>query len=79
MVVSNIGMVPHISVLYTSNAGPYTATVQTALTDDHEVSSFEYMNRISTAIEQQLPDVRTFFRAVHKRPRVGTHWACRRL
>ena len=63
MVVSNIGMVPDFSALYTSNAGPYTATVQTALTDNHAVSSFEYMNRVRTAIEKQFPDVRTFFQS----------------
>ncbi len=63
MVVSNIGMVPDFSALYTSNAGPYTATVQTALTDDHRVSSFEYMRRVRNAIEKQLPDTRTFFQS----------------
>ncbi|MGA7411347.1 MAG: efflux RND transporter permease subunit, partial [Bryobacteraceae bacterium] len=63
MVVSNIGMVPDFSALYTSNAGPYTATIQTALTDDHRVSSFEYMSSVRTAIEKQFPDTRTFFQS----------------
>ena len=31
MVVSNIGVVPDFSSLYTTNAGPYTATIQVAL------------------------------------------------
>ena len=61
MVVSNIGVVPDFSSLYTSNSGAYTATVQAALTDDHKVSSFEYMDRVRKAIAQQYPDVRTFF------------------
>ena len=61
MVVSNIGMVPDFSALYTSNAGPYTATVQTALQDDHELSSFEYMDQVRQRIEDKFPDVRTFF------------------
>src|SRR5581483_9111807 len=51
MVVSNIGMVPDFSALYTSNAGPYTATVQTALNDDHRLSSFEYMDRVRREID----------------------------
>ena len=63
MVVSNIGMVPDFSALYTSNAGPYTATVQSALQDDHKVSSFEYMDRVRKAISQNYPDVRTFFQS----------------
>ncbi|MBV9295393.1 MAG: efflux RND transporter permease subunit, partial [Acidobacteriaceae bacterium] len=63
MVVSNIGMVPDFSALYTSNAGPYTATVQTALHDDHSLSSFAYMDRVRSEIEQNFPDVRTFFQS----------------
>src|ERR1700761_4653340 len=63
MVVSNIGMVPDFSALYTSNSGPYTATVQTALKDDHTLSSFAYMDRVRSEIEQQFPDVRTFFQS----------------
>jgi multidrug efflux pump subunit AcrB len=40
MVVSNIGIVPDFSALYTTNAGPYTATIQVALNEGHERSSF---------------------------------------
>ncbi len=63
MVVSNIGMVPDFSALYTSNSGPYTATVQTALQDNHKISSFEYMDRVRAAIAKDFPDVRTFFQS----------------
>jgi len=63
MVVSNIGVVPDFSSLYTSNSGAYTATIQTALTDDHDVSSFEYMDRVRQAIGHQYPEVRTFFQS----------------
>ncbi len=60
MVVSNIGIVPDFSALYTNNAGPYTATVQAALNDDHKVSTFEYMDRVQNEIARQFPDIRTF-------------------
>ena len=60
MVVSNIGIVPDFSALYTNNAGPYTATVQAALNDDHKVSTFAYMDRVQNEIAQQFPEVRTF-------------------
>jgi multidrug efflux pump subunit AcrB len=60
MVVSNIGVVPDFSSLYTTNAGPYTATVQVALQPSHKISSFEYMDRVRKAIASQYPDVRTF-------------------
>jgi len=61
MIVSNIGVVPDFSALYTTNAGPYTATVQVALTDDHKVSSFEYIDRVRDQLAKRFPDVRTFF------------------
>jgi multidrug efflux pump subunit AcrB len=61
MMVSNIGIVPDFSALYTTNAGPYTATIQVALNDTHKLSSFEYMDRVRTAITGKYPDVRTFF------------------
>jgi hydrophobic/amphiphilic exporter-1 (mainly G- bacteria), HAE1 family len=63
MVVSNIGVVNDFSSLYTDNAGEYTSTVQVALNDDHETSSFEYIARVRKAIAAQLPDVRTFFQS----------------
>jgi len=61
MIVSNIGIVPDFSALYTTNAGPYTATIQVELKDSHKTGSFEYMNRVRRAIAAKYPDVRTFF------------------
>jgi multidrug efflux pump subunit AcrB len=58
--VSNIGVVNDLSSLYTTNSGSYAATIQTQLTDDHKVSSYDYMNRVQEAIRQQFPDLRTF-------------------
>ncbi len=60
-IVSNIGVVPDFSSLYTTNSGPYTATVQVALNEPHRLSSFEYMDRVQKAMASQFPDVRTFF------------------
>ena len=60
-IVSNIGVVPDFSALYTTNAGPYTATVQVQLTPEHKLSSFEYMDRVQTGMAKQFPDIRTFF------------------
>lgn len=63
MTVSNIGVVDDFSSLYTSNSGAYTATIQAALSDNHRLSSFEYMDRVRQAIATQYPDVRTFFQS----------------
>jgi multidrug efflux pump subunit AcrB len=60
-IVSNIGVVPDFSSLYTTNAGPYTATVQVALNEPHELSSFTYMDRVQVAMARKFPDIRTFF------------------
>ena len=60
-IVSNIGVVPDFSALYTTNSGPYTATVQVQLTDSHKLSSFEYMDRVQQGMAKQFPDIRTFF------------------
>ena len=61
MIVSNIGIVPDFSALYTTNAGPYTATVQVELNESHKTGSFEYMDRVRSAIATQYPELRTFF------------------
>lgn len=61
IVVSNIGVAPGFSSMYTSNSGPYTATIQVALNDSHELGSFEYMDRVQHAMETKFPDLRAFF------------------
>jgi HAE1 family hydrophobic/amphiphilic exporter-1 len=60
MVVSNLGVVPDFSALYTTNAGPYMATIQVELQDRHEFTSFEYMDRVQQAMGKQFPEIRTF-------------------
>ena len=60
-IVSNIGVVPDFSSLYTTNSGPYTATVQVQLNDKHKLSSFEYMERVHDRMEKQMPEIRPFF------------------
>jgi multidrug efflux pump subunit AcrB len=63
MIVSNIGVVNDCSSLYTTNAGEYTATIQTALNDDHHESSLTYMNRVRDELAAKFPDVRAFFQS----------------
>jgi multidrug efflux pump subunit AcrB len=60
LIVSNIGVVPDFSALYTTNAGPYTATVQVQLNEPHGLSSFDYMDRVQNRMAKQFPDIRTF-------------------
>jgi multidrug efflux pump subunit AcrB len=63
LIVSNIGVIPGFSSIYTSNSGPYTATVQVALNEGHSVSSFEYMNRVRHKLQEDMPELSTFFQS----------------
>jgi len=63
LIVSNIGVVSGFSSIYTSNAGPHTGTVQVALADDHSVSSFEYIDRVRKKVEEEMPELSTYFQS----------------
>ncbi len=62
-VVSNVGLMPDLSALFTPNSGMHTAFVQVGLKEDHKVSSFDYMNRVRRRIASDLPEVRTYFQS----------------
>ncbi len=63
LIVSNIGVIPGFSSIYTSNSGPHTATVQVALTEDHKIGSYEYMNRVLDRIDSDMPEVSAFIQS----------------
>jgi HAE1 family hydrophobic/amphiphilic exporter-1 len=62
-VVSNIGVSPDLSALFTPNSAMHTATVQVGLQEDHKVSSFVYMQEVRTQIAKNLPELRTYFQS----------------
>ncbi len=61
MIVSNIGLTPDLSSIYTSNSGQHTAFVQVSLTKEHKESSFVYMDRVRRKLAADLPEISTFF------------------
>jgi len=63
LVVSNIGVQPGFSSIYTSNAGPHTSTVQVALNEQHRVGSYDYMERVRRAIQQELPQLSVYMQS----------------
>jgi multidrug efflux pump subunit AcrB len=63
MVVSNIGITPDFSVIYTSNSAPHTAFVQASLKEGHKVGSYEYMRRVREQIQNQLPQLTAYFQS----------------
>jgi HAE1 family hydrophobic/amphiphilic exporter-1 len=62
-IVSNIGVFPDLSALFTPNSGMHTATVQVGLTEDHSVNSLVYMDDVRERIAKQLPQLRTYFQS----------------
>jgi multidrug efflux pump subunit AcrB len=63
MIVSNIGVTPDLSAIYTSNSGMHTAFVQVSLKEDHSLSSFAYMQRVRTKLAADLPSIQTYFQS----------------
>jgi multidrug efflux pump subunit AcrB len=63
MIVSNIGVTPDLSAIYTSNSGMHTAFVQVSLNEDHSLSSFAYMQRVRTKLTADLPSIETYFQS----------------
>ena len=62
-IVSNIGVMPDLSALFTSNSGMHTAFVQVGLKEDHKTSSFVYMDEVRRRVAAQLPELRTYFQS----------------
>jgi multidrug efflux pump subunit AcrB len=63
MIVSNIGSVPDFSAIYTQNSGMHTATVQVALSSEHEIGSYEYMAKVKDNLEHHFPELTAFFQS----------------
>jgi multidrug efflux pump subunit AcrB len=61
MIVSNIGITPDFSAIYTSNSGQHTAFVQVSLKEGHRKSSFAYMARVREKLRTDLPELSTYF------------------
>ncbi len=55
LILSNIGVTPGFSSMYTSNSGQHTATVQVSLKEGHRVGSYEYMRRVRASFRKTCP------------------------
>ena len=63
MIVSNIGITPDLSAIYTSNSSMDTAFVQVSLKEDHKIGSYEYMRRVRHKLAEDLPELNAYFQA----------------
>jgi multidrug efflux pump subunit AcrB len=63
IIVSNIGVAPGFSSIYTSNSAQHTAFVQVSLREGHKTGSYEYMNRMRRRLADELPQVNAYFQS----------------
>jgi multidrug efflux pump subunit AcrB len=63
MIVSNIGITPDLSAIYTSNSAMHTAFVQVSLKEDHKTGSYEYMDRVRHKLATDMPQLSAYFQA----------------
>jgi multidrug efflux pump subunit AcrB len=63
IIVSNIGVTPGFSSIYTSNSGQHTAFIQVGLKEGHKIGSYEYINRVRARLRNDLPEVSTYFQS----------------
>ncbi|MGB9145353.1 MAG: efflux RND transporter permease subunit, partial [Acidobacteriaceae bacterium] len=63
MIVSNIGVYPDLSSIFTPNASMDTAFVQTSLKEGHSIGSYEYMRRVREKLSREMPELTTYFHA----------------
>ena len=61
MIVSNIGVDPGFSAIFSSNAAMHTSYVQVALKSPHQTGSYEYIARVKRAMEEELPQLTPYF------------------
>lgn len=61
MLISNIGVDPGFSALYSQNSAMHTAFVLVGLNPDHLVGSFEYIERVKHRIASEMPELSPFF------------------
>jgi multidrug efflux pump subunit AcrB len=63
MIVSNIGVYPDLSAIYTTNASMNTAFVQVSLKEEHSIPSYEYMQRVREKLSREMPELTAYFQA----------------
>ena len=61
MIVSNIGITPDLSAIYTPNSAMDTAFVQVSLNEGHKTGGYAYISKVRDALSSQLPQLDTYF------------------
>jgi len=61
MTITNIGIDPGFSALFSPNSAMHTGFTQVALDPDHKTSSFTYIDEVKNAVAKELPELQTFY------------------
>ena len=61
LIVSNMGVDPGFSALFSPNSAMHTGFTQVALTNDHSRSSFFYIDEVKRRVATEMPELQTFF------------------
>jgi HAE1 family hydrophobic/amphiphilic exporter-1 len=60
VIVSNIGVAPGFSSIYSPNSASHNAYVQVGLKEGHLVSSFEYMRSVRERLASEMPELAAY-------------------
>jgi hydrophobic/amphiphilic exporter-1 (mainly G- bacteria), HAE1 family len=60
-VVSNMGLAPGFSSIYSPNAASDSGFVMVALKDDHKSSTWDYVDTLKRELPRKIPELKTFF------------------
>lgn len=63
VILSNIGINPNFSSLYTSNTASHTAFIQVSLKEGHKGGSYAYMDALRREVAKEVPEVTAYFQA----------------
>jgi multidrug efflux pump subunit AcrB len=63
VVLSNIGVTPGFSSMYTSNSAQHTAFIQVNLREGHQTGSYEYMARLRERLRVEAPQLTAYFQS----------------
>jgi multidrug efflux pump subunit AcrB len=63
VILSNIGVTPGFSSIYTSNSAQHTAFVQVNLHEGHKTGSYDYMERLRERLRSEMPQLTGYFQS----------------
>ncbi len=61
MIVTNLGLDPGFSALYSQNSAMHTGFMQVALQPDHTTGSFTYIDEVKKKMSSDMPELQGFF------------------